>query len=76
VFFEDDRTSVLPLGGGHLVDVMVVCCLFWLLIRIPSWAARAVLEGGRRSTLVRLARSVIVVRTVRAVGGAVRAVLP
>jgi hypothetical protein len=76
VFFEADRTSVLPLGGGHLLDVMVCCCLFWLLIRIPSWAARAVLEGGRRSTLVRLARSVIVVRTVRAVGGAVRAVLP
>ena len=76
VFFEADRASVLPLGGGHLLDVMVCCCLFWLLIRIPSWAARAVLEGGRRSTLVRLARSVIMIRTVRAVGSAVRAVLP
>jgi hypothetical protein len=76
VFFEADRASVLPPGGGHLTDVMVGCCLFWLLIRIPSWAARAVLEGGRRSTLVRLARSMIVIRTVRAVGSAVRAVLP
>jgi hypothetical protein len=76
VFFEADRTTVLPAGGGHLVDVMVACCLFWLLIRIPSWAARAVIEGGRRSTLVRLARSLIVIRTVRAVGSAVRAVLP
>ncbi len=76
VFFEADRASVLPLGGGHLLDVMVCCCLFWLLIRIPSWAARAVLEGGRRSTLVRLARSMIVIRTVRAVGSAVRAVRP
>ncbi len=73
VFFEADRRDVLPLGGGHLVDVMVACCLLWLLIRIPAWAARAVVHGGRRSTLVRLVKSVIVVRTVgavhRAIGG-------
>ena len=73
VFFEADRQDVLPLGGGHLVDVMVACCLLWLLIRIPAWAARAVVDGGRRSTLVRLVKSVIVVRTVgavhRAIGG-------
>src|SRR6266540_3442352 len=49
VFFEADRQDVLPLGGGHLVDVMVACCLLWLLIRIPAWAARAVVDGGRRS---------------------------
>ncbi len=76
VFFEADRSAVGPADGGHLVDVMVCCCLFWLLVRIPSWAARAVIEGGRRSTLLRLARTMIVIRTVRAVGSAVRAVLP
>jgi hypothetical protein len=73
VFLEADRRDVLPLGGGHLVDVMVACCLLWLLIRIPAWAARAVVHGGLRSTLVRLVKSVIVVRTVgavhRAIGG-------
>ena len=67
VFFEADRRDVLPLGGGHLVDVMVGCCLLWLLIRIPAWAARAVVDGGRRSAVVRLVRSVVVVRTLRAV---------
>jgi len=67
VFFEADRQDVLPLGGGHLVDVMVACCLLWLLIRIPAWAARAVVDGGRRGTLVRLVRSVVMVRTLRAV---------
>jgi len=66
VFLEADRPDVVPLGGGHLVDVMVACCLLWLLIRIPAWAARAVIEGGRRGTLVRLVKSVVVVRTVRA----------
>ncbi len=66
VFFEADRPGVLPLGGGHLVDVMVACCLLWLLIRIPAWAAHAVVAGGRRSTLVRLVRSVVVVRTLQA----------
>ncbi len=73
VFLEADRPGVLPLGGGHLVDVMVACCLLWLLIRIPAWAARAVVAGGRRSTLVRLVRSVVMVRTVgaahRVIGG-------
>ena len=67
VFFEADRRDVLPLGVGHLVDVMVACCLLWLLIRIPAWAARAVVDGGRRSAVVRLVRSVVVVRTLRAV---------
>lgn len=67
VFFEADQRDVLPLGGGHLVDVMVACCLLWLLIRIPAWAARAVVDGGRRSAVVRLVRSVVVVRTLRAV---------
>jgi hypothetical protein len=67
VFFEADRAGVLPLGGGHLVDVLVACCLLWLLIRIPAWAARAVIHGGRRSTLVRLVKSVILFRTVGAV---------
>ncbi len=66
VFLEADRPDVVPLGGGHLVDVMVACCLLWLLIRIPAWAARSVIDGGRRGTLVRLVKSVVVVRTVRA----------
>jgi flagellar biosynthesis protein FlhB len=65
VFLEADRQDVLPLGGGHLVDVMVACCLLWLLIRIPAWAARAVVDGGRRSTVGRRVRSVVLVRTLR-----------
>ncbi len=75
VFFEADRQSVLPLGGGgHLVDVLVACCLLWLLVRIPSWAARMVLEGGRRSTLARLVKGMTVVRTTRGVRDAVGAI--
>src|SRR6266545_3963210 len=72
-FFEADRGGVLPLGGGHLVDVLVACCLLWLLIRVPAWAARLVLEGGRRSTLVRLVRGMIVVRAIQGVRGTVGA---
>jgi hypothetical protein len=75
VFFEADRQSVLPLGGGgHLVDVLVACCLLWLLVRIPPWAARMVLEGGRRSTLARLVKGMIVVRTIRGVRDVVGAI--
>jgi hypothetical protein len=69
VFFEADRDRVLGLGGsGHLVDLIVVGCLLWLLLRIPIWVARLVV-GRRGSTLVRLARSYVIYRGFRSIGG-------
>ncbi len=69
VFFEADRDRVLGLGGsGHLVDLIVVGCLLWLLLRIPMWVSRLVF-GRRGSTLVRLAKSYVIYRGVRSIGG-------
>ncbi len=73
VFFGADRAAVLGLGtGGQLVDLVVVACLLWILVRLPIWAARAVFTS-RRSMLVRLAKSYLVYRIVRGAAGVIGA---
>jgi hypothetical protein len=64
VFFQADRATVLGLGGGRLVDLLVAVCLLWLLVRIPTWAGRMVF-AGRPSTLVGVAKSYVVYRLLR-----------
>ena len=69
LFFEGDRARVLGLAGsGHLVDLIVVGCLLWMLLRIPVWTSRMVF-GRQGSTLVRLARSYVIYRGIRSFGG-------
>jgi hypothetical protein len=69
VLFEADRDRVLGLpGSGHLVDLIVAGSLLWLLLRIPAWVARLVF-GRRGSALVRLAKSYVIYRGVRSIGG-------
>jgi hypothetical protein len=68
VFFQADRAHVLGLqGSAHLVDLIVVGCLLWMLLRIPVWVSRLVF-GRRGSTLVRLARSYFIYRGIRSWG--------
>ncbi len=68
VFFEADRAHVLGLAGSaHLVDLIVVGCLLWMLLRIPVWVSRLVF-GQRGSTLVRLAKSYFIYRGIRSWG--------
>jgi len=69
VFFAPDGHAALGLSTtGGLVDVLVACCLLWVLIRIPAWAARAVFSGTgyRPSTATRVVRDVVVYRALRA----------
>lgn len=69
VFFEADRARVLGLEGtGHLVDLIVLGCLLWMLLRIPVWASKLVL-GRQGSTLVRLAKSYFIYRGIKSVRG-------
>ncbi len=68
VFFQADRAHVLGLqGSAHLVDLIVVGCLLWMLLRIPVWVSRLVF-GQRGSTLVRLAKSYFIYRGIRSWG--------
>lgn len=55
VFFDADRAQVLGIGSGRLADLLVSGGLFWLLLRIPGWARRAVF-GPRTGGLVRMVR--------------------
>src|SRR6266540_1838509 len=68
LFFEGDRARVLGLAGsGHLVDLIVVGCLLWMLLRIPAWVSRMVF-GRRGSTVVRMVKSYVIYRGVRSIG--------
>jgi len=55
-------------GTGHLVDLIVVGCLLWMLLRIPVWVSKLVF-GRQGSTLVRLAKSYFIYRGIKSVGG-------
>jgi hypothetical protein len=57
--------QVLGLGTGGLVDLVVMICLLVVLIRIPTWAIRAVL-GGRRSQTMHMVKSYVVLRGLKA----------
>jgi hypothetical protein len=70
VFFASGH-SVLGIGtGGSLIDLLLVLCLFWVLLRIPFWAKEMV--GSRRysSNTARMAKTYVVYRVVKgAIGG-------
>lgn len=55
VFFDADRARVLGIGTGRLADLLVSGGLFWLLLRLPGWARRAVF-GPRTGGLGRMVR--------------------
>jgi hypothetical protein len=64
VFFASGH-SVLGVGtGGSLIDLLLVLCLFWVLMRIPFWA-KELAFSGRPSTAARMAKTYVVARVVR-----------
>ena len=36
--------------GGSLIDLLLVLCLFWVLLRIPFWAKEMAFSGRYGST--------------------------
>jgi hypothetical protein len=70
VFFASGK-SVLGIGtGGSLVDLLLVLCLFWVLLRIPFWAKELAFSGRFSSSAARMAKTYVVFRVVRSLGGA------
>lgn len=65
VFFDADGRRALGLPGGPLMDLLVVGCLFWLMLRLPSWASRLVFNA-RPNSGARLAKTYLVTRALRA----------
>jgi hypothetical protein len=70
VLFDADgrRTSGLP--GGPLMDMLVVGALFWMMLRIPSYARRLVFTP-RTNVAGQVARHAIVGKAVAAAKAAV-----
>jgi hypothetical protein len=66
VFLTPEGRGALGLTvTGGLVDLLVVLCLLWILIRIPFWAKDLALSG-RPSIAVRAAKTYVVAKVVRA----------
>lgn len=71
VFFASGGRAALGLSvGGSLVDLLVVVSLLWVLLRIPTWAGRAVFSRRGGSTF-RLVKGFVVYKVLRRVGSAV-----
>jgi hypothetical protein len=67
VFFAADGHTALGLSAsGSLVDVLVACCLLYVLVKIPGWVARAVFSGRRGSSMVRVVKTAIVYKGIKA----------
>jgi hypothetical protein len=69
VFFASGK-SVLGVGtGGSLVDLLLVLCLFWLLLRIPFWAKELAFSGRFSSRTARMVKTYVLFRVVKGLGG-------
>jgi hypothetical protein len=61
VFFTPEGPGALGLpASGGLVDVLVVICMLWVLVRIPAWVSKAVFGAGRSGGLGKAAVKVAV----------------
>jgi hypothetical protein len=58
-FSHPDDFFGLP-TPSHLLDQLLIVCLLYILVRIPSWISRLIWQGGmlRRSPVTRTARTV------------------
>ena len=62
VFLNSDGSATLGMSGsGPVVNLLVACCLFYVLIRIPFWVMRMIF-GQHRSSIVQLIKYRIVLR--------------
>jgi hypothetical protein len=71
VFFASDGHAILGVGtGGGLVDLLLVLCLFFILVRIPFWAKELAVSNRHSFTAGRMAKTYVMYRIVRgALGG-------
>lgn len=65
IFFAADGRAGLGLTSGGLVDLLVIACLLYVLLRIPIWAGRMVFTS-HGSSLVRTVKYYLTARVVRA----------
>jgi hypothetical protein len=71
VFFASGGHSILGVGtGGSLIDLLLVLCLFWVLLRIPFWAKEMAFSRRYSSPTARMAKTYVTYKVIRgAIGG-------
>lgn len=66
IFFAPDGRATLGLGtSGSLIDLLVVICLLWVMIKIPFWA-KDLAFSRTSSTAARAAKVYVMTRVARA----------
>jgi hypothetical protein len=70
VMFDADGRRTTGMPGGPLMDLLVVGCLFWMMLRIPSYARRLVFSP-RTNVAGQVARHAVVGKVVGALKAAV-----
>lgn len=62
VFFAPDGNSILGIDvTGSLIDLVVIACLMWVLLRIPIWVSRMVFTSHHRSAVMQVVRTYVMV---------------
>lgn len=72
VFFHDDGKSLAGMPGGGVMDLLIVGSLFWLMLRIPSYASRMIFAPRSSSLVTQQVAHRAVSRGMGALTGAVR----
>lgn len=60
VFFHDDGSSLAGMPGGGLMDLLLVGSLFFLMLRIPSYAGRLIFAPRSSNTITQQVGSRVV----------------
>jgi hypothetical protein len=57
-----DSSHFLGLASGTGIDLLLAACLLWIMVRVPSWAARTIWRAAQPSALTGLVKSLILYR--------------
>ncbi|MCP2343717.1 hypothetical protein [Actinomadura rupiterrae] len=61
----------IPTSHRDSVDLLLVICLLWIMIKIPSWVARTIWQQAQPRMATQLVKSIVMYHTVgRLLGGA------
>ncbi len=70
VFFTPDGLTAfgMPANGSGLVNLLVACCLLYLLVKIPVWVTRVVFGRTPHSTVLTIIRYSLIYGALRQAG--------
>ncbi|CNG13830.1 Uncharacterised protein [Mycobacterium tuberculosis] len=58
----DSGNHFLGLASGTGIDLLLAVCLLWIMVRVPSWAARTIWRAAQPNALTGLVKSLILYR--------------